>query len=164
MHVVLFLPCSGNTITCHVSHFYRPQRSCEGYVFTDVCLSTGGCLVRGCLLQGMSAPGGCLIWGGLGQRGCLVPGGLLRGSWSGRVSGSGGCLVWVVPGPGGLVSQHALRQIPPPPRERRLLLPTVRILLECILVDGYVNVTCEWAFTLNFIFLTDTTVTLVRGS
>ena len=22
--------------------FYRPQRSCEGYVFTGVCLSTGG--------------------------------------------------------------------------------------------------------------------------
>ena len=31
---------------------YRPQRSCECYVFTGVCLSTGGCLVRG------SAPGG----------------------------------------------------------------------------------------------------------
>ena len=24
---------------------YRPQRSCEGYVFTGVCLSTGGCLL-----------------------------------------------------------------------------------------------------------------------
>ena len=24
------------------SHFYRPQRSCAGYVFTGVCLSTGG--------------------------------------------------------------------------------------------------------------------------
>ena len=23
-------------------HYYRPQRSCEGYVFTSVCLSTGG--------------------------------------------------------------------------------------------------------------------------
>ena len=23
-------------------HFYRPQRSCEDYVFTRVCLSTGG--------------------------------------------------------------------------------------------------------------------------
>ena len=23
-------------------YFYRPQRSCEGYVFTPVCLSTGG--------------------------------------------------------------------------------------------------------------------------
>ena len=24
------------------AHYYRPQRSCEGYVFTGVCLSTGG--------------------------------------------------------------------------------------------------------------------------
>ena len=33
--------------------FYRPQRSCEGYVFTGVCLSTGGVSVHG----GVSAPG-----------------------------------------------------------------------------------------------------------
>ena len=39
-------------------YYYRPQRSCEGYVFTGVCLSTGG---------GVSAPrggvcsGGCLL-------------------------------------------------------------------------------------------------------
>ena len=31
-------------------YFYRPQRSCEGYVFTGVCLSTRG---RGCLPQCM---------------------------------------------------------------------------------------------------------------
>ena len=58
---------------------------------------------------GVSAPGGSglggLVWGGV----CLV-----RGVCS-----------W------GLVSQHALRQTP---RERRLLLRTVRIPLECILV------------------------------
>ena len=30
--------------------YYRPQRSCEGYVFTGVCLSTGG---WGCLPQCM---------------------------------------------------------------------------------------------------------------
>ena len=24
-----------------ISYIYRPQRSCEGYVFTGVCLSTG---------------------------------------------------------------------------------------------------------------------------
>ena len=45
-----------------------------------------------------------------------------------------------VPGPGGLVSQHALRQTPP--RERRLLLRTVRILLECILVDHKIKKRC----------------------
>ena len=30
-------------------YFYRPQRSCEGYVFTPVCLSTGGDLPQ-CML------------------------------------------------------------------------------------------------------------------
>ena len=29
---------------------YRPQRSCEGHVFTGVCLSTGGCLPQ-CMLR-----------------------------------------------------------------------------------------------------------------
>ena len=29
-------------------NFYRPQRSCEGYVFTRVCLSTGGVCPSGC--------------------------------------------------------------------------------------------------------------------
>ena len=65
--------------------YYRPQRSCEGYVFTGVCLSTGGCLV----------PGGCLILGGVRSHG---------GAWS-----PGGA--WSRGG-GGLISQHALRQIP----------------------------------------------------
>ena len=41
---------------------YRPQLSCEGYVFTGVCLSTGG----------VPDLGAC-AWSG----GCLVPGGLL---------------------------------------------------------------------------------------
>ena len=70
-----------------VLNIYRPQRSCEGYVFTGVRLSTGGGSARGGL----------------------------------------------VPGPGGLISQHALRQTPTP-RERWLLLWMVCILLECILV------------------------------
>ena len=87
-------PTGGNFL----GNFYRPQRSREGYVFTRVCLSTGGVLV----------PGGCLVLGGV---------------WSRRVCSRGR----------GLVSKHALRQTPPP-RERRLLLRTVRILLECILV------------------------------
>ena len=80
--------------------FYRPQRSCEGYVFTVVCLSTGG----------LYGPGG-FTWS---EGGCMVPGG--------------------APGRGGLVSRHALRQTP---RERRLLLWTVRILLECILFCSF---------------------------
>ena len=36
---------------------YRPQRSCKGYVFTGMCLSTGG---------GGYAPRGCLVLGSLG--------------------------------------------------------------------------------------------------
>ena len=62
-------------------HYYRPQRSCEGYVFTRVCHSVQG--------------GGCLPQ-------CM------------------------------LVYCHHHR--PPPPPYPRLLLRTVRILLECILV------------------------------
>ena len=61
----------------------------------------------GGLLGGVSRPRGCLPKGVPRPRGC--------------------------PGPGlGGVSQHALRQTPP---SRRLLLRTVRILLECILVE-----------------------------
>ena len=29
-------------------NYYRPQRSCEGYVFTPVCLSTGGVCLSAC--------------------------------------------------------------------------------------------------------------------
>ena len=62
-----------------------------------------GCLVRGGVCsQGVPAPGGCLLGGG----GCLIPGGcLLPGEGA---CSQWGCLVW------GLVSQHALRQTPPP--------------------------------------------------
>ena len=90
--------------------FYRPQRSCEGYVFTGICLSRGMSALGGGLVQGGPGPGGvgvCLFPGGWsGAGGCLLP-------------GVGGCLVLGVSaprgvsGPGGLVSQHALRQIPP---------------------------------------------------
>ena len=34
--------CNMNILQFYTSRFYRPQRSCEGYVFTGVCLSTGG--------------------------------------------------------------------------------------------------------------------------
>ena len=67
------------------------------------------------------------FWGGVpGPGGVFAPRGL---------PGPSG-----VPGPGELVSQHALRQTPPP--ERRLLLRTVRILLECILVDHKIKKRC----------------------
>ena len=85
------------------------NEDCEGYVFTGVCLSTGG---------GGRVP--AWSWGGLPawSWGGLLPG----GGWSrGLVPGPG------APGPGGCLMQT-------PPEERWLLLRTVRILLECILV------------------------------
>ena len=63
------------------------------------------------LCSGGALSGGCLV-----LEGCLLP----RGAWSqggawSRVGASGGCLLWGVPAPGGgVVSQHALRQTPPP--------------------------------------------------
>ena len=39
------------------SHNYRPQRSCEGYVFTGVCLSTGGVGVSVSVHAGIHPPG-----------------------------------------------------------------------------------------------------------
>ena len=105
-----------NTNT-YICTFYRPQRSCEGYVFTGVCLSTGGVsapkgLGLGVCSRGVSAPRGVGV-------GCLLPGVC---AWSGR-----GCLL-----PGGVGIQACTEA--DPPRERRLLLRTVRILLECILL------------------------------
>ena len=70
-------------------------------------ISGGG----GCLLWGVSAPGGYLLWG------VSAPGGVsaLGGSAPGGVC-SRGCLLWGgVCSQGGVVSQHALRQTPPPP-------------------------------------------------
>ena len=106
-------------------NLYRPQWSCEGYVFyrcVSVHRGEGGCV--------------CLVLEGPGPRGVSGPRGVLGpgGAWS-----QGGCLVWGVPGPVGvgLVSQHALRQTPPPP-ERQLLLWTVCILLECISCCNYI--------------------------
>ena len=66
---------------------YRPQRSCEGYVFTGMCLYTvGGIWSRGGAWSGGCGPGGgCLLLGG------VVPWGVVTGgAWS-----------------RGLVSQHA---------------------------------------------------------
>ena len=66
-----------------------------------VCLG-GVCLLPGvCLLLGAVWSGGCLVWGVSAPGGCLL---------------QGGCLLWerclLL---GGVVSQHALRQTPPPP-------------------------------------------------
>ena len=71
---------------------YRPQRSCEGYVFTGVCLSTGR-------MPGpwVSVPGGVPGTGGE----CLFPGGVWSGGW---------CLVWRGLVPAGICSGGLLRR------------------------------------------------------
>ena len=79
------------------------------------CVSVHGgedLLLEGAWSQGGFAPGGAWSWGG------LLPGGVCyrEGAWSGGVG---------IP---------AYTEADPSPRERRLLLRTVRILLECILV------------------------------
>ena len=56
--------------------YYRPQQSCEGYVFTGVCLSTqGGAWPGG---GGVHGPGGCMVLGvhgpgGAWSRGVGIP-------------------------------------------------------------------------------------------
>ena len=42
-----FMQLSGKNIKFSLNN-YRPQRSCEGYVFTGVCLSTGGVCLSAC--------------------------------------------------------------------------------------------------------------------
>ena len=67
------------------------------FLLACVCLR-GGCLVPGGLVRGVSAPGrkwSCPVGGCSGGDGCSG-----RAEWW--------CLLW-----GGLVSQHAVRQIPP---------------------------------------------------
>ena len=76
-------------------YHYRPQRSCEGYVFTPVCHSVhGGCAIPACIAGGIPAclAGGSAMGGHL-LGGCAWPGGV----YSRGVSGLGG-----VPGLGGL--------------------------------------------------------------
>ena len=80
----MIISCSFNYTTGHVfsiskfDAFYRPQRSCEGYVFTHVCHSVheGGAWSWGCLVPGGSAPGGpawgCLFRGGACSRGSAL--------------------------------------------------------------------------------------------
>ena len=73
----------------------------------------GGCLLPGGACSGGPAPRGVSALGGVCSGEGLLPGGCLLGGVCSQ----------------GVVSQHALRQTPPCPRERWLLLQTVRILL-----------------------------------
>ena len=78
----------------------------------------GGCLLRGWVFApGVLAPGRVSApGGGVCSRGCLLKGGLLPGGVCSRggVSAPRGCLLRGAPALGGMVSQHALRQTPPP--------------------------------------------------
>ena len=88
----------------------------QGYMFTGVCLSTGG----GCLVGGMPGPGG-LLWGDACSGGMPAP----RGPARGGGACSQGCLLWWGGAPRG-----CLMETPP----GWPLLRAVRIPLECILV------------------------------
>ena len=87
--------------------YYLPQRSCEGYVFTYVCLSTGGwypsmpgnrslgevCSKGECGPGGICSGGVC-SWGGSGPRGS-GPRGCPKGVWSGGCLLRGGLLCYL---------------------------------------------------------------------
>ena len=97
-------------------NIYRPQRSCEGYVFTGVCLSTGGCLPQ------------CMVGYTHPPPEQTPPEQTPPPSRHPRADTP--------------QSRHPPGADPPsrhpPPPEIRPLLRTVRILLECILVcDQY---------------------------
>ena len=161
---------AGGTHPTGMPHCSLPPANvvCEGYVFTRVCHSVhkggGGVLSQYALqvvyqhtLQQVSGGG----W--YPSMPCRFPGphpvGKLRGIWVGGLQahtqgGSWGYLRSTPrgvsrPTPVGCLSQHALRQNPPP---RWLLLRAVRILLECILVSF-----CELkSFNLKELYLNKT--------
>ena len=105
---------------------------CKGYVFTHVCLSTGGhvcqgvCMAGGhvwqgaCMAGGVHGKGACMArgraWqGGMHRRGCVAGGMHGRGcAWWG-----GACMPWQIPRD--TVNERA-----------------VHILLECILVENVI--------------------------
>ena len=99
----LFTPLLASTTvgTLEFRYIYRPQRSCEGYVFTPVCHSVH----RGVCLSA--------CWDTTPHQDQAPPG-------PGTPPGAD------PPGPGTPPGSR--------PASRRLLLRTVRILLECILV------------------------------
>ena len=132
--------CSGGCLLWGVSALGAGCLVPRGGVCSGGCLVSGGCLfLGGACSWGVSAPRG-VYSGGVGPGGCLLwgpePGGyvLWGGAWSHGVSARG------VPAPGGVVSQHALRQPPPCGQTDRCKniffatsLWTVRTPQECVL-------------------------------
>ena len=124
----MFLPSSNPNILSFQTINYRPQRSCEGYVFTGVCLSTGG----------VSAS----VHGGILTPPEQTPPPQSRHHLPGADTTSQEQTPpqKQTPTPGADIPprRHPPEQTPPQEQtpERRPLLRTVRILLECILVDN----------------------------
>ena len=145
----------GRSLAGDMSYLPPANVVCEGFVFTGVCLSTGGA-IPACIAGGIPA---CLAawWvpgpGGVpGPRGSAPGGGgdwsfcyglLLWSSvmafWFGGLLIEGGLLVWSSGGPEGHnrrpPHQKAITEggVPGGDPPGRLLLWAVRILLECIL-------------------------------
>ena len=133
------------------------NKDCEGYVFTHVCLSTGGCYPSMHCRWHPSMPCSRSRGGGVSQHALQVfrpthPGGKLRGIWPGGSPG---------PHPGGFPGPHLGGNCSrgwglcsgggvPAPRENvenlawRLLLWAVCILLECILVFWNYSLKTPW--------------------
>ena len=105
-----------------LENIYRPQRSCEGYVFTPVCHSVhrvGVCLSA---CWDTTPPQSRHPLGADTPQIRHPPG--ADTPWNTHPPRPG-----TLPGAGN----------PPPREQRRLLLRTVRILLECILVGYFFN-------------------------
>ena len=98
-----------------ISFSIQNQRSCEGYVFTGICLSTGG--VSASVHAGIPPPGADIPW----EQTSPLP----QSRHPPRADTPLGADT--------PQSRHLPQSIHPPP-EIRSLLRTVRILLECILV------------------------------
>ena len=112
-------PCSRNLNSSTRLHSSRMRTACVLTVSPSMFWGGGGCLVPGGVwCWGVSAPwGGCLLWGVSGLGGvcsgegvCTLEGGLLPGGLD------LGCVCLLLGGvcSQGGISQHALRQTPPP--------------------------------------------------
>ena len=109
---------------------------CEGYVFTGVCLSTGG---GGGVCSGGHAWQGGIHGRGVCGRGVCMAGGMHCGKGV-YVCGRGACMAG-----GGMHGRGCMHATPPPPPDTMRYGDTVneravRILLECILVTLYIYV------------------------
>ena len=144
---------SNEDVTSATSFLPPANEVCEGYVFTGVCLSTGGACVVACRGGAWLLGGACVVAHRVGMHGCswgacvvapggacmVAPGGACCGwswwgvhgcSWGACVVAPGGC-AWFAPGGACVVA----------PGERGWFFRwdtvnerAVRILLKCILV------------------------------